>query len=114
MIHDNVDRYWEVRCYKLLIVDPKDGAQRTQVNTPDYLCQSAKSSQHVMQIARLPHLRHDRRFHHADVARASLGGAPLREDTMILDLASLRTAVALRVLERLRPEDLARCRAGCV
>lgn len=49
MIHDNVDRYWEVRCYKLLIVDPKD--------------------------------------------------------TMILDLASLRTAVALRVLERLRPEE---------
>jgi len=49
MVHDNVDNFWEVRCYKLLIVDPKD--------------------------------------------------------TMILDLASLRTAIALRVVEGMRPEE---------
>lgn len=49
MIHNNVDNFWEVRCYKLLVVDPKD--------------------------------------------------------TMILDLAALRTAVALRVVEKMNPEE---------
>jgi hypothetical protein len=49
MMADNVDNFWEVRAYKLLIVDPAD--------------------------------------------------------TMILDLAALRTAVALRVLEQMAPEE---------
>eukprot|EP00931_Biecheleriopsis_adriatica_P086232 TRINITY_DN60943_c0_g1_i1.p1 TRINITY_DN60943_c0_g1~~TRINITY_DN60943_c0_g1_i1.p1 ORF type:complete len:907 (+),score=189.03 TRINITY_DN60943_c0_g1_i1:41-2722(+) len=49
MVADNVDNFWEVRCHKLLICDPKD--------------------------------------------------------TMILDLAALRTGVALRFLEHLAPEE---------
>ncbi|CAE8588008.1 unnamed protein product, partial [Polarella glacialis] len=49
MVATNIDNFWEVRCHKLLICDPKD--------------------------------------------------------TMILDLAALRTALALRFLEGLAPEE---------
>jgi len=49
MVHENTDNFWESRCYKLLVCDPKD--------------------------------------------------------TMILDLAALRTAVALRALERTPPHE---------
>lgn len=49
MVHENTDNFWESRCYKLLVCDPKDA--------------------------------------------------------MILDLAALRTAIALRVLERTPPHE---------